>query len=247
MSSATYLKYELLRTFRNKRAFFFTLAFPLILFLIFGLTNKNAKIDTGTGGAQITFILYYMVAMAGYGAMIGALSIGARIAAEREIGWNRQLRLTPLTPRVYFRAKILTTYALCLSSIVVLFVVGLLLGAHIDTVAHLFETVGLILIALLPFIGLGVAAGHLLTSDSMGPAMGGGAALFALIGGIWFPLTGVLDTIGKYTPGYWIAQASHVGIGEKPWGSTGWLVVAAWAVAMGAFGMWAFRRDTGRA
>ena len=87
MSSMTYVKYELLRTFRNKRAFFFTLAFPLILFLVFGLTNKNAKIDIGSG-RQITFILYYMVAMAGYGAMIGALSIGARIAAEREVGWN---------------------------------------------------------------------------------------------------------------------------------------------------------------
>jgi ABC-2 type transport system permease protein len=246
MSSTTYVKYELLRTFRNKRMFFFTLAFPLILFLIFGLTNKNAKIDIG-GGTQITFILYYMVAMAGYGAMIGAIGIGARISAEREVGWNRQLRLTPLTPRAYFGAKIATTYALCLSTIVVLFAVGLLFGAHIDSVVHLFETVALILIALLPFIGLGVAGGHLLTADSMGPAMGGSAALFALIGGIWFPLTGVLNTIGKYTPGYWIAQASHVGIGEKPWGATGWVVEAAWTVAMAAFGMWAFRRDTGRA
>ncbi|MDT4997871.1 MAG: type transport system permease protein [Pseudonocardiales bacterium] len=245
MTSMTYVKYELLRTFRNKRAFFFTLAFPLILFLVFGLTNKNAKIDLGSG-RQITFILYYMVAMAGYGAMIGALSIGARIAAEREVGWQRQLRLTPLSPRTYFRAKVLTTYALCLTSIAVLFVVGLLFGAHIDTVAHLFETVGLILLALLPFIGLGVAAGHLFTSDSMGPAMGGGAALFALVGGIWFPLTGALDTIGKYTPGYWIAQASHVGIGEKPWGALGWTVEITWTVAMAAFAMWAFRRDTQR-
>ncbi len=71
-----------------------------------------------------------MVAMAGYGAMIGALSIGARIAAEREVGWNRQLRLTPLSPRTYFRAKVLTTYALLPHPIAVLFVVGLLLGAH---------------------------------------------------------------------------------------------------------------------
>ena len=43
---------------------------------------------------------------------------------------ERQLRLTPLSPRTYFRAKVLTTYALCLTSIAVLFVVGLLLGAH---------------------------------------------------------------------------------------------------------------------
>ena len=41
-----------------------------------------------------------MVSMAGFGAMIAAIAGGARIAAERSVGWNRQLRLTPLAPAV---------------------------------------------------------------------------------------------------------------------------------------------------
>ena len=35
---------------------------------------------------------------------------GARIAAERSVGWHRQLRVTPLPVRTYFAAKVLTGY-----------------------------------------------------------------------------------------------------------------------------------------
>ena len=41
---------------------------------------------------------YYMVGLLAFGAMVAVLSGGARIAAERTVGWNRQLRLTPLSP-----------------------------------------------------------------------------------------------------------------------------------------------------
>jgi ABC-2 type transport system permease protein len=37
---------------------------------------------------------------------------------------------------------------------------------------------GLILVGLVPFAGLGIVMGHRLTSDSIGPAMGGTTALF---------------------------------------------------------------------
>ncbi len=46
----------------------------------------------------------------------------------------------------------------------------------------------LILVGLLPFAALGIALGHLLTPDSIGPAMGGGVALLAFLGGTWFPI-----------------------------------------------------------
>ena len=47
---------------------------------------------------------------------------------------------------------------------------------------------GLILVGLIPFAALGIMLGHLLTPDSIGPAMGGGIALLALIGGTWGPI-----------------------------------------------------------
>ena len=82
--NATYFKYEFLRLWRNKRFFFFSLVFPLVLFLVFGLSNRNANVTFGS--VTLKFILFYMVGMAGYGTMMASISGGARIAAERQVG-----------------------------------------------------------------------------------------------------------------------------------------------------------------
>ena len=57
---------------------------------------------------------------------------GARIAGERSVGWNRQLRLTPLSVRSYFRAKVVTAYVMALSSIVLMDVAGTSLGVRLS-------------------------------------------------------------------------------------------------------------------
>jgi ABC-2 type transport system permease protein len=243
--NTTYFKYEFLRLLRNKRFFFFSLVFPLVLFLIFGVANKNSDIDFGT--VRIKFILFYMVGMAGYGAMMASIAGGARISAERSVGWNRQLRLTPLSVPTYFVAKILSSYFMALVSIVVLFLAGLIFGVHVP-VTRWGEMVGLILIGLLPFIGIGIIIGHLLSVDSIGPALGGGAALFALLGGMWFPFDSgsTLQKIGEFIPSYWISQAARVGVGASGWTTKGWLVVAVWTVAAAFIAARAYQRDTQR-
>src|SRR6185312_17009118 len=107
---------------------------------------------------------------------------------------------------------------------------------------------GLLLIGLLPFVALGIDAGHLLTIDSMGPALGGATAFFGFLGGQWFPLPehGLLHVVGQALPSYWLTQASYFGVGAPAWGVRGWVVVGVWAVAMTGFARWAYRRDTQR-
>ena len=97
----TYLRYELLRTVRNRRFFIFSLGFPLIFFYLIAGSNRHQEL----GG--IPFATYYLAGMASFGTMMAMISAGGRIASERQAGWNRQLRLTPLTPRQYFRARLL--------------------------------------------------------------------------------------------------------------------------------------------
>jgi ABC-2 type transport system permease protein len=241
--TATYLRYELLRTVRNRRLFLFSLGFPLVLYFLIASPNQGESDFEGTG---ISLPLYYMIGLAAFGAMTAALSCGARIAGERSVGWNRQLRITPLRPRAYFGAKVVTAYALALLSILVLYVAGFMLGVRLP-IGDWVEMTALMLVGLVPFAALGIVIGHLMTVDSIGPVMGGATSLLALLGGTWFPITdGWMHELAQLLPSYWLVQASHVGVGGGAWSAQGWLVIAGWTLVLSRLAVWAYRRDTGR-
>jgi ABC-2 type transport system permease protein len=252
MNTLTYTRYELLRTVRNRQAMIFTVVFPIAMYFLLAGPKKS---DHNFGGDRTHHTglfapQYYMVGLLAFGAMVAVLSGGARIAAERTIGWNRQLRLTPLSAAGYLRTKIATGYLMAGMSIALLYAAGITLGVRLPLTSWLHMTL-LVLVALVPFAALGIAMGHLLNDDAAGAALGVGASLFAFLGGTWFPITGsgLFVDCCQLLPSYWLVQAGHVGlgVGGDPWGAKGWLVLAAWSVASGAFAMWAYRRDTKRA
>lgn len=243
MSTTAYTRYELVRAFRNWRFLIFSFVFPLALYLLIAGPNRG---EHDLGGTGISAPLYFMVGLLAFGAMTAVLASGARIAAERAVGWNRQLRITPLTTRAYFRAKIATGYLMAAVTILLLYAAGVALGVRLG-VGEWAAMTGLVLLGLVPFVPMGILMGHLLNADSIGPAMGSLTALLAFLGGTWFPLgDGVLKDIGEVLPSYWLVQASHVATGGRAWGATGWVVVAAWTVVLGALAARAYRRDTGR-
>jgi ABC-2 type transport system permease protein len=241
---STYVRYELLRTFRNTRFFFFSLAFPLVLYYVIAGPSRH---DHDFGGTGLSAPLYYMVGLAAFGTMMGTIGSGARIAGERAAGWSRQLRITPLEPRAYLAAKVLTAYATALVTIVLLYVAGTTMGVRLAAGDWLAMT-GLILVGLVPFAAMGILIGHLVTVDSVGPAMGGVASLLALLGGTWFPITsGFMFDVARFLPSYWIVQASRVSVGGDGWGIRGWLVMAAWSLVLIVLAGRAYLRDTKRA
>ncbi len=244
MNPLVYTRYELLRTLRNRRFFLLSLGFPLILYFMIVSPNRHVHNFDGSG---ISFALYYMVGLASFGTMSAMLSSGARIAAERAVGWNRQLRISPLSTRNYFRAKVVTGYMMALISLLALYLAGTSLGVRLGA-SEWLEMTGLILVGLIPFAALGILLGHMLTPDSIGPAMGGGISLLALLGGTWFPITGdgFLHDIVQLIPSYWLVQASHVAIGGHAWPAKGWIVMIAWTVVLSVLAARAYRRDTGR-
>jgi ABC-2 type transport system permease protein len=244
VSGMAYTRFELLRTFRNKRFLIFSLGFPLVLFLFIALPGRH---EHDFGGTGIALPLYYMVGLASFGTMMAMVSSGARIANERQSGWTRQLRITPLTTPAYFRAKVMTAYAMATLTIVVLYTAGIAVGVRMPA-GQWLEMTGLLFVGLLPFAALGVLLGHLLTVDSLGPATGGIVSLLALLSGTWFPVSdsGFLHDVAQGLPSYWLTQASHVSLGGSGWSSTGWLVIAAWTVVLARLARMAYRRDTQR-
>ncbi len=243
MTGRLYMRFELLRAFRNRRFFIFSFGFPLVLYFLIAAPQKNTQSLAGTG---IPAPLYYMAGLAAFGTMASMISSGARIAAERQAGWTRQLRITPLTPRNYFRAKVVASYAMAITSLLLLYVAGASLGVSLAAREWL-EMTGLILVGLLPFAALGITLGHLVNVESVGPLTGGLLGILAFLAGTWFPLThGFLYDIGQYLPGYWIVQASHISVHGHAWGLKGWVVVLGWTVVLVFIARFAYRRDTQR-
>ena len=96
---------------------------------------------------------------------------------------------------------------------------------------------------------LGILLGHLLTIDSMGPAIGGITSLFALLGGAWGPTAtaGWLFEVVKCLPSYWLVQAANTGYGGDAWPLQAWIVLVVWTSALLALCLRAYRRDPTRA
>jgi ABC-2 type transport system permease protein len=240
VKNLTYLKFEFLRTIRNRRFLIFSLIFPLVLFFFVAGANKNLVVD------GISFPLYYMTGMAAWGSMTAMLSSGARIAAERQIGWTRQMRITPLSTRNYFAAKTLSGYFMAILSIIALALAGTSLGVRLSAV-HWLIMLLLMLVDLIPFAVIGIMLGHLMKVDSLGPLLGGITSLFALLGGAFGPLgqSGFLLKVIKDIPSYWLVQASHTALGSSGWPpAQSWIVIAIWTVAMYRVATRVYRRDT---
>ena len=221
---------------------------------VFGRTPKDAVKQGLVGGvlmsdfagSGVSAPLYYMISLASFGTMMSMMSTGGRIAGERQVGWTRQLRITPLSPRSYLRAKVVTGYAMAGLSLVLLYISGASLGVSLPAKTWVEMTL-LVAVALLPFAALGIALGHVLTVDAIGPALGGTVSLLALISGTWFPVqSGFLHDIGQFLPSYWLVQAGRVSLDGAAWGVEGWSVVLGWTVILTVVAAYAYMRDTGR-
>lgn len=237
----SYLRFELLRTVRNRQMFVFSIGMPVLLFALIALPNRHEKL------AGAPFATYYMVGMIAWGSMAAVVAGGARIAMERSSGWNRQLRTTPLSPRVYLAGKIVCGYVTAAVTIGVMALAGSVAGVRLD-LGQWIGLVTLTLVGLAPFSAMGIAFGHLLRSDTLGAALGASISVFGLLGGSWGPIasSGWLHVLGQALPSYWLVQAGPWAFDGGGWPLRGWLVVGTWTAAMVGLATVAYRRDTSR-
>jgi ABC-2 type transport system permease protein len=241
MINVTHLRYEVLRTFRNRLFLGLTIGLPLVLFYAVTSANINHHVD------GVSFALYFMTAMAAYGSMYAVVAPGGRTAADRARGWTRQLRITPLRARTALLSKAVAAYLLTLPTLIVIGAAGASLGVRLSAAAWA-EMAGLLLVGLLPIAVMGILVGYLMKVEVAPLAIGGPVVLLALLGGEFGPLFngGVMLTIVKLLPSYWLAQAGRVGLGGGGWPVEAWVVVAVWTLAMAALAAVAYRRDTQR-
>src|SRR5690348_6388782 len=126
----TIVALELRRMVRNRRTVIVTLVMPVVFFLLFGLNQKYSDQSVGHGNVAA----YIMISMAVYGAMLATTAAGAMVSIERNLGWSRQLRLTPLAPVAYIAVKLVMALVIGLVSILAVYVAGIVTHqAHMPT------------------------------------------------------------------------------------------------------------------
>jgi len=237
-----YLMLEVRRTMRSTRFLIFSIAFPVLLFLLYvGIFANGDKAVVGV----------LMVNMTAFGALSAALFAGGRVAVERSLGWQRQLRLTPLSGSGYLSAKGITGMLLALPAIVLVPLIGAVVeGVSLDAGGWLRVTIG-IWLAVIPFVLIGLLIGQVGTPDSIQPIMSLTMMAMSLLGGIFIPVDTMpswLLNVAHILPSYWLGQVGRgavtadlsVNLGQAV------LVLAIWTAALGLAVVRRYRRDSAR-
>jgi ABC-2 type transport system permease protein len=204
-----YLMLEARVIARNSRFLIFTLIMPAVLFVIYvGLWGGlGAAYPDGTPVAPSL-----MVSMSGYGAMGAAMTTGMGIAIERDYGWMRQLRLTPMSGLSYLLTKATLSMLVALPAILAVSLLGMTVGKVDLTVTQwLGVTLGMWL-AVSPFAAIGVAMGQLSTADSAQAIGGASMMILGLAGGMWIPSQIVPDwaaNLMRLTPSFWLREVGQ--------------------------------------
>ena len=141
---------ELRRLLRSPRFLIFTAGLPLVYFLLF------SGIYAPDGGETVVVL---MAMMAAFGAISASISVGGRVANERHIGWNRQLRLTPLPGWGYLAVKAAAAMLVVLPALLLVFGVAAVVKGVDLGVGTWLAVLLTAWLSVLPFAAVGLLIG----------------------------------------------------------------------------------------
>jgi ABC-2 type transport system permease protein len=197
---------ELKEFFRQRESVVFTLAFPVILLVVFG-----AVLDYDIGGG-VTFTQYFMAGIIAAGILGASLqNMAISIATERSDGTLKSLAGTPMPRSAYFVGKIVQVLAVTLAIIVVLLLIGVLfydieLPKGADWITFAWVTaLGAAACTL-----LGIALSSLAkTGRSASATVTPFALLLQFISGVFFRFSTIptwMQTVASFFPLKWMGQ-----------------------------------------
>lgn len=191
-----------------------------------------------------------MIAMAVYGGMWAVFSAtGPRIAHERDLGWQPQLRMIPISAREVIAARVIGSMALALPAMVLVGVTATFARGIRLPAGEWLAMLAVLWVGTLPLALLGFGIGYLVPGDTAyGVVM---ALYFALgaLGGLWMPmamLPSTLQTIGHALPTNRIADLGwKIAAGQTPTAASV-AVLTAWTAGFALLALLAYRRSASR-
>jgi len=240
-----YFGLEMTRQLRNARSLAFTFAIPIVMLLIFG-GAYGTQFDKTTG---LPWIVVTTIQMCGYGAMMAALSQAFTIVNERSVGWNRQLRITPLSGTGYLVTKVASALAVGLLSMLLTGAVAIVvLHAQLSVQGWLMAGLGL-WVGIIPFALIAILIGQFAKPTFAQPLFMITFLGLSILGGLWVPLQILpswVSNVAQVVPSYWLNRLGQMGAALSGDVMVPTLVLAGWTIVLAALIVWRYRRDAAR-
>jgi ABC-2 type transport system permease protein len=234
-----FLRFEITRTLRNARFLIMLIVFPLALYLIYG-TQKGTTQNLAVG----TLVLVSMAVYSGMGSAMFAT--GPQLARERQSGWMRQLRVSPISTPAWFGVKLAQAILMIIPGLAVLLIAAFALGHVHLSATRLGLLVGVLVAGAIPFCMLGMVIGLVFDGQAAQIAQMITLIALAFLGGIFIPwsnLPGGAQMVGKALPSYHLAQLGWDSAGGFALHASDAMVLAAWAAGLAAIAMLRWRQE----
>lgn len=198
----TQIDYQNKIFFRTPIAAFFTIFFPLMIFVVFSLVFGNDVIE----GLGVTTAQYYAPAMAVFAAVSASYTnIATTTAYQRDRGILKRVRGTPVPAGVYMGGKIVSAVLIAVLSVVVMMGIGVLFYGVEIYARTIVAAIVTFLVGVGTFAALGLLVAALVPSGESATAVTNATLLpLAFISGVFLvpndDSPAWLDTVANIFP-----------------------------------------------
>ncbi|CAN5763865.1 ABC transporter permease [soil metagenome] len=205
---AVELRDELYAIIREPAAVFFSIALPVVFFALFAslLADESERSVSVATLMLATFGTFGVVGVA-------LLNPGIGVAEDRERGWLRVKRVSPVPVTTTLAAKVVAGLPVAFGVFAAMSLTAVALGAFETDLVTWSKLAGILLVGSLPFALLGLAVGFM-TSGRLAPVVLN--AIFftgAIAGGLWFPVEMMPTFVGYLAPWLPTYHLAQLGVG----------------------------------
>lgn len=198
---------ELRGIVREPTALFFSVLMPVAFFLLF----VSMFGDQSAGGVSEAT---RMVANFGtFGVLaVTLVTPGVGVARDREIGWLRAKRVSPVPVEVTLAAKVTAALPYALTVLVIMAITAGFTSSLDAPAGRLLAVGGILLLGCLPFALLSLAIGLRANTNTAVAVLQAILLPCAVLSGLWMPLAilpDVIAAIAKFLPTYHLAQLAE--------------------------------------
>ncbi|MFK0727735.1 ABC transporter permease [Rothia sp. BD8] len=253
MSLTTYTLLDLRRVLTDRAGLFFSVALPVLFYLIFGAIQDYSDTPIGDGNTAA----YVMIGMAVYGGVTAAAGSAGSTVVEQSTGWGRQLALTPLSPGRFLLSKTVVILVRSVLPVLAVNLAGLFTPAQMPA-GQWIGTAALSVLVSLPFGFYGILFGQLFRSESAVSISSTALVILSFLGNVFSPLPQSLLEVGRFTPLYGPAALARYplsdgiqGISDAPYSVTDplWYAIinsVVWAAVFAVICAALLKREKGR-